>query len=291
MLASGQAPVPYVSLIVGWFVRERGLATGIVLAGSGLGIAVMPVVLSTVIGEIGWQSTYVLIGIIVLVVNLTVAIFVLEDPPRPAATDTTEQVGVAARLPGATLDKSVRSLDFWIIMISFGMTAMIAAGGSISLPSIMIERGYSMTFAASLMGAVGIAMIFARIFVGWMLDRFSPILLASVVFLGPAIGYACLAADLGLAGPVVAAVAFGLTLGTEGDALPYLLARRFGPAHFGIIYGFQFCTYAISTGFGLGFLDSIRSALGDDSAYATTIGLAIASALLLATIYQRKLDY
>jgi len=90
-IGSGGSNVPAMALLAAWFApRRRGLATGIAVAGSSLGLILTgPLVpyLLNITGEEGWRSSWMVLGGIVLVFSVC-AWFLLKDRP--------EQMGLRA---------------------------------------------------------------------------------------------------------------------------------------------------------------------------------------------------
>ena len=66
-LAFGLLHLPSVVIVGMWFDRKRGLATGIVVAGTGVGLFVLPPICQAMIDAWGWQcSMYGLAAIVPL---------------------------------------------------------------------------------------------------------------------------------------------------------------------------------------------------------------------------------
>ncbi|MFC1593137.1 MFS transporter, partial [Candidatus Omnitrophota bacterium] len=59
--------IPMVSTVARWFVRRRGLMTGIAVSGGGFGTLVMPLLASYVISNYGWRTSYTIMGVIAIV--------------------------------------------------------------------------------------------------------------------------------------------------------------------------------------------------------------------------------
>ena len=81
-VGSGAAPIPYVKVISRWFDRHRGLALGLTMFGIGAGAILMPALAQKLIAMFGWRSTYLVIGLLVLVVSVPVVAFFLKDSPE-----------------------------------------------------------------------------------------------------------------------------------------------------------------------------------------------------------------
>jgi MFS family permease len=66
VLAGGCSPATLTRLVVGGFVRRRGLALGITLLGPGLVAALAPPLLIPLIGTHGWRSGYIALCVVSL---------------------------------------------------------------------------------------------------------------------------------------------------------------------------------------------------------------------------------
>ena len=73
---------PVLSLIARWFIQRRGLMTGIVLSGLGIGQLVGPPVISRLISTYDWRLSYALLGIVLLVVVGVATQFLKRDPAK-----------------------------------------------------------------------------------------------------------------------------------------------------------------------------------------------------------------
>lgn len=277
ILGGAQTGVPYTHVIVGWFDARRGLALGCMLSFVGLGVATVPPILSILIAGWGWRTALAIAGMASVAVLLPVALFIIRDPPRRGS-------GPSAALRGATFDEAVATPAFWVMLIAFLLNSAVAAGGSVSLPLILADRGAAPEIAASAMSVVGAALVAARLGFGALLDRISPIPLTCVAFCAPVLGHLVLAATNGASPAFISAALFGLASGAEGDAIGYLLARRFGLRSFGKLYGLNY--FAFSLGAGVGPLSLIWLAGGGaDYTTAFVAGAAVgclAPALMLS---------
>jgi MFS family permease len=63
------AYVPCTATAVKWFRHRRGLAVGLTGSGASLGIADMPPLSEALIARFGWRQTYLLYGLVVLILQ------------------------------------------------------------------------------------------------------------------------------------------------------------------------------------------------------------------------------
>lgn len=250
ILGGAQTGVPYTHLVVGWFQARRGLALGVMLSFVGLAIASVPLILSLVISMWGWRAAYVVAGTASMCVLLPVALFIIHDPPARQQ---------AREVEGHSLHEALMTASFWLMLGAFMLNYFAAAAGSVSLPVILVDRGLSAADAAIVMSVVGVTFIAARLGFGALLDRFSPLPLTSLVFLAPAAGHLILAGSDTPLPAYASAVLFGLASGAEGDAMGYLLARRFGLRGFGKIFGINYFAFTLGAGGGPALLNWIAA--------------------------------
>lgn len=284
LLGAAQTGVPYTHVVVGWFSARRGLALGVMLSFVGLGIATVPPLLSIVISEWGWRFAFMAAGLVSMAVTLPVALFVIRDPPALQGPDR-------YKVDGYTVHEAVATASFWLMLGAFLFNYLAAAAGSISLPVVLVDRGATRADAALVMSLVGVAFIIMRLGFGALLDRLPPIPLTSLAFLSPVAGHLILANTDSQIPVYVAAVFFGLATGAEGDAIGYLLTRRFGMRCFGKLYGINYMALTVGAGLGPASLH-IMAAEGTRYVEAFTIfaGIAaIAPVLLILDRHTRSL--
>ncbi|WP_271899434.1 MFS transporter [Candidatus Phyllobacterium onerii] len=273
LLGSGQTGVPYTYVVVGWFHARRGLALGVMLSFVGLGIATVPSILAIIISEWGWRFAFMVAGLASMAVTLPVALFVIRDPPV---------VPVSTRAEGCTVRQAVATASFWLMLGAFFLNYFAAAAGSIALPVVLVDRGASPANAALVMSLVGLSFIVARLGFGALLDRLPPVPLTSLASLSPVAGHLILSSSEGQIPVYVSAVFFGLATGAEGDAIGYLLSRRFGMRSFGKLYGINYMALAVGAGLGSASLH-IMAAEGTRYVETFTIfaGIALIAPILL----------
>lgn len=108
---------PCVVLVSRWFDKGRGTALGIVLTGTSLGGAAIPLVAAPLIAQYGWR--YAMIGLTSIIwLVLVPAIAFLVKEPRKNATAVTSDSDAA---DGMTLGEAIRTPLFW----AFGACAAL----------------------------------------------------------------------------------------------------------------------------------------------------------------------
>lgn len=293
IFAAAMTPVAYGYLIIGWLPDRRGIAMGAALAASGLGIAIFPALIGMILPLTGWRGGYALLGLLAFLIVVPSNFWLVRDPPLTSvARSPARRASQDAKVTGLTLREAAGTIAFWTLALAFLLNGLTATAGAISLPLVAQDNGIDQRMAATTMVFVGLSMVASRIFVGALFDRFPPILIASIIFLTPAIAYLILTANLGMVGFVAAAVLLGIAVGTEGDAMAVILSRRFGMRSFGKIFGLNFASYAMCGGLGPWLMNFLRTETGSDRVAFVVLGsLALTAFLLMGTNRSRHLTY
>lgn len=256
IIGAGTSSVAYSRVVARWFDQIRGQAFGAALAGIGIGGAVLSAASQFLIAEYGWRVAYVGLGGLLLVVTLPLVVLLLRDSPadvglgldgKPLATDAHGKRDVAAPY-GYTAPESRRQPRFWALLVAFTVLSFAIGGVLLQLVPILIARGVTPAEAASIQGALGLALIVGRAFAGFLMDRlFAPYVAAAIIAF-PVAGVTLLA--LGATGgqALFAAVCVGLAAGAELDVLAYLITRYFGNRGYAENYGWLYAAWTAGSG-------------------------------------------
>jgi MFS family permease len=244
-----------------WFEKWRGLAISLALSGNCLGHFALVPLFTIFVLRYGWRASYFYIGIIMLVVNVTLALLVVKGDPddlgqRPLGyQDGGKTVGEEApislseNLRDLGLGEAIRTYSFWLFLI-----VMFVCGSTDFL---------IMTHLIPFVTDYGIAPITA----GNMLAWFGLMSLAGVLVAGPAsdlIGHKiplaltfllrCLLFLLilkyqNLTSFYIFTLTFGFTFLITGPLTPTLIGRLYGLSHIGIIAGVTHTVHHLGGGF------------------------------------------
>src|SRR5260370_18741070 len=112
----GVSYVPSIGAVQRWFVRQRGLASGIAVAGIGAGTLFMPKIAEWLIDAYGWRGAYLLLGSFAVLAGGVAALFIHSPPPQHGFLPDcgVAASGPPARHPGASraVGQAVRSPRF-----------------------------------------------------------------------------------------------------------------------------------------------------------------------------------
>lgn len=286
VVGAATTATPLVQAITGWFDRRRGIALGVVLAGTSLGIALLPPIGAALIAAWGWRMAYVGLSVLALAVMLPSAFLLLKNPPR-AQHKTND-----GRSEGLTVKQALRTGRFWVLFVSFATMTAAITGVAVNFPVILSIRGVAAQQAAFIMTVVGLSTFVGRIFMGVLLDRFFSPWATATTWLAPFVGYLLLMQSDTGAGAIVAAALFGLGLGCEVDALAYIISRAFGLRHMGAVFGVAFIAYGIGAALGPALFGVLLQRGGNiDQYFLVAAGAIGVAALLLASLRPKHLPF
>lgn len=245
--AAGQTPMPYSKAIASWFDRKRGLALGIAISGVGLGTAIMPKFVQSLIESHGWREAYLGLGILTFVLAFPAVLLFIRE--RPAGRD---QKGHVKRFHGEGLSaaEALRNGDFWKLSIAFFFVALGANGAIAHVVPLLTDRGVAPDVAISAMAVAGVALIGGRLLSGYLMDRIFAPYVAAVFFVMPLLGLLVLMGADTVTMGAIGTVLIGIGLGAEVDLIAFLLSRYLGNRHFGEIYGYLFLVFMLGSGLG-----------------------------------------
>lgn len=285
LLISFQVMVPYVYTVSGWFDERRGLALGLILASTGLGVAVIPPIAAQMIAVLGWRKTFVAMGALVVVIGIPVARWLMVDPPAVSKSNRQE-------VPGIPWRQALGTRTIWLLMGSIMLTGGAISAGTINLYVQLVDRGIPPVRASFIMSLLGISMICSRLVVGYLFDLVRAQRMAAVVCAIAGAAFATMAMTTGPLGVVIAALLLGIGFGAEGDALSYLTSRAFGMRDFGTIFGIVFLAFTIGGGLGPITFARLHGSTGD---YQMGLWLATAACgigtLLMLFIRDKDLPF
>lgn len=265
LITAGSSPIALSRLVVAAFHRARGLALGIVLAGSGVGAILTPALLTPYVAAHGWRSGYYALAGVIVVLAPIVALLLsrCNDDARTAVSD---------EVPIATLAKAPA---FRLLVATFFLAAMAVLGTVVQFVPMLSDWGLSLSAAGGLAALIGVAAIAGRLVTGLLIDRFPAYAITALLFLAAAAGLLTLGLG-GLRFAVPGALITGFAIGAEVDLIAFLVARHFSPSAYGKAYGAIYMSFLVGGAIGPAVSGFLNDATGS---YSTSL---IAAAGLLA---------
>jgi len=244
----GCAGVPAIGAVQRWFVRRRGFASGLAVAGIGVGTLVMPPLASLLIGSLGWRGAYLALGILALVLGSGMALLIENDPRgRGLNPDGDERAASSEQAGGATVGEAIRSERF----ISLYAACLICSFGAfvpfVHLVPFARDHGIAASTAASLLGVIGVGSTAGRFFLGTIADRMGRERALLMMFVGMAASLAVWALSANVWSLAVFAFVYGVFYGGWVAVLPAVVTDYFGSRYVSGIIGVLYTSVAFGT--------------------------------------------
>jgi MFS transporter, OFA family, oxalate/formate antiporter len=245
---------PVLSSVSHWFVRRRGLMTGIVVAGIGLGTVSFPLLVNWILSISNWRVSYIVLGVIALVIIITASFFIKRDPSdmKMSAYGAGKAVGnnPAIKEERWTLKRAARTRRFWIMCVVYLFQGYFVTGIITHIVPHAISTGIDASAAASILSFLGIGGIGGRVVMSGTSDRMGvksslitniAIMLLALIYLQMAHGIWMLCLFAGI---------FGFGYGGMVGLQALLAVEMFGLASVGTITGTM--TFSVSAGGTIG---------------------------------------
>ncbi|ACZ31306.1 major facilitator superfamily MFS_1 [Xylanimonas cellulosilytica DSM 15894] len=298
-LGTGSMALAFSSTITQrWFVRRRGLVSGVLTAGSASGQLVFLPLLSWLIGQHGWRSASVTVGI-VAALAVPLVLLAMRDHPAdagvpPYGSDVVEprpapRTG-AGRRTVAALTGASRTSTFWLLAGAFAICGA-STNGLVKTHFVPAahDHGMSMTAGATLLAVVGVFDIAGTIFSGWLTDRVSPRLLLGVYYTLRGVALMTLPSLLGpqVEPPMVFFIVFyGLDWVATVPPTMALCREHYGQDA-SIVFGWVLAAHQVGAGLVAWLGGVVRDATGTYDGVWYGAGLLCAGAALMSLLVRR----
>ena len=232
-----------VSSIARWFIKKRGLAISITIAGFNFGAVIGPLIIQWLISNYGWQKAFLIVGLVPILVNLPLALFLKRDPHQMGIkaygedepAEVKRSLDTASReLPFASI---LRSRLFWIfglLQFAFGFCMQIVV---VHIAPHATDIGIPALIAASILSISAAGRVIGNLTTGFLSERMGSrwVLAGCLIVMTMSLTWLIFARDT--AGFFIFAMVFGATSGGVNPLLMLVPAELFGLRNLGIISG------------------------------------------------------
>ncbi len=285
--------IPVLTLVSQWFEKRRGLATGIAVAGLGLGGMIMLPLSAYLISVLGWQWTYRILGIAICSVLVPLITLVIRNSPRdigmlpdgdkPTAVESHRRTPLCERdmqIQRWTLSSALRTSTFWLLVVTFTMVFTGTSSLIAHAVPFFVGQGFSNQVASTIVGTTVGVSILGRIGTGYLSDRVPVRYVSALFFMLQAGGLLLLIAPGTQTSIPAFIVVFGLAMGGLFVLEPLVIREYFGLDSFPSIYGGLWAFETLGWGAG----PYITGYIFDKTGSYNTAFVAFIFATLLATV-------
>lgn len=193
-------PVAVTVLLSRWFVKRRGTAIGIAIAGISMGGVFFPPLIQFLLDGYEWRFALRLFTGILLLLTVPAAALVVNAPadkglnPDGAATDPEESKKQVEDAKGPKVSVATILTDpaFWLIGLLFAIVLAGMKGAVTNLVPLAVDEGIDATDAAFLISIFSASGFVSKLGFAAIADKLSLRVLTLLAFAGFAAGMACL---------------------------------------------------------------------------------------------------
>ena len=227
-----------VYLVSSWFTRQRGLAIGLVLAGTSLGNSAFPKLNGWLLQSSDWQQVFSWVGWIPLLC-IPLLYFLLKDSPSTQGGDA-PQDSELPQLSGYSLGEALKSRNFWCVAIIAMCTfyGILAMSGHTFL--FFRAEGYTEAQAATAVSILFLGGLVGKIISGYLAERFGRKRVLLIGLLMMLLGSGAMVASISAGSALLVwtgLVLFGFGWGGIYTLIQVLAADLFGMLALGKILG------------------------------------------------------
>jgi cyanate permease len=245
--------------LTNWFVRKRGMATGIKFVLIGVGaIAAVPAA-TWLVNLAGWRTTCLIWSLLMLACLPLVLLVVKSKRPEyygllpdgarkidngdnseAAVIEQGRKYASEVQEVDFTLKQAVKTRSYWVIAIAFALFSFVSGGFIIHSIPLLTDIGLTQTAASGMLSLMIFFTLPSRFFAGVIADRLSKRhlrLILAVIFGMMLIGLAGFLINPTSSRVLFLLVPYGLSSGAVTPVIILLIGRYYGRKSFGSIFG------------------------------------------------------
>jgi MFS family permease len=287
-------------LINNWFIKRKGLAMGIAMASSGVGAAILSPLITVLIANIGWQLSYVCVGIFVMCVILPWNFLVFRLKPEDkglkpfgweAGDDELLEKEKKSLKPGIPSRFAVKTVSY-ICACGFVGCIAIFSGYNSHLNAFGQTLGYTALVSSTLLTAVSIGSIVEKFVMGLLYDYIGIYKIIWINCFLLALGLFILATQKELWILYIGAGLFGIQNSLVAVQTPLLIRELFGDRDYSRLYAYTRVGVGALGLLGPLLITTIFNATGSYSpAWLASIAIVAIACVLAITARLNKSKY
>ena len=282
--------IPIMATISRWFIKRRGLMTGLVQAGAGFGGFFLAPFAGWLILTYGWRYACTVLGLITAAFMILSGLFLIKEPkdigqlPDGALTDHTNRINIPPDSPRKGIPSFrdfIGTLPFWVITsiyASFGYSRSVFTAHT---AAHVQDLGFSLSDGANVMAIVSIASMIGRIGMGRVADKIGNRRTLIMSYAATAVIIAWVLVAGNLWGLYLFAWVYGFCWGALAVLRFAVTAEVFGLASVGFVMGILGFSESMAATFSSYFSGFVFDLAGNyDVAFILCIAVSILGAVL-----------
>lgn len=257
LLGQGSMALISSSLIPQWFVKKRGRAISIAAIGGLVSSAAFPLLNVWLIESFGWRTSWLILGIIIIVCFTPLALFLIQNSPeemgllpdngnafkKEPEKKTAEEVSWSVK-------EASKTRAFWLLLVCAAIPGIVNTGLTFHLVSIFAEKSLSLETAAGILSLTALIGLPVTFITGILLEKVKVQYMLTLVFEGELLSLFLLQKADFLAAAIIFGLVWGVSMGIERIVMAVVWPNYFGRKHIGSISGISMAM--VVTGSALG---------------------------------------
>jgi len=177
-IGMGFAWVPAASTVSHWFIKKRGRALGLTLAGAGVGALIMIPFAQFLILRFGWRISYLILASLPVAIALPASRLMRLNPSEKGLypdgvgeiTESKQHNNPVSRAVDFTLKQAIRARQFWLLFIMHASSEM-SFGMLVHLKAYAVSLGIAEMTIATAIGAGSAAYSLGAVVIGRASDK------------------------------------------------------------------------------------------------------------------------
>lgn len=276
---------------VKFFPDRRGLASGLIAAGFGLGAVLFAPVSTMLIDAFGVLAAFKGLGAVYLTLIPVLSLFIKAAPAGYAPAGWAP--AACPSNPVTVVDKNWKQMladprfyVLWCVYLIGTVSGLMIIAHASPFGQEIIK--ITPQVAAMAVGVLALANTGGRIFWGWVSDRIGRFNTILVMFLLSGIVMLVLPGVSGLMGFVAALIVVGLCFGGFMGIFPSITADLFGPKNLGMNYGLMFTAFGAAAIIGPRLAAMAKESSGGDYTQAFLVAAALSAVGIVLGLVLRK---
>jgi MFS family permease len=210
LITTGDSFMGYIVVnvaIAHWFSRQRGRALALTSMGIGFAKVVMPVLAASLIVWLGWRQTWLVFGVVTLVLVVVPALLIvrrspedmglhpdgaLSAAPKDEAIHSAQTLSITQQATRDNIEwtrnQALHTQTFWLLVITFGISSIGVTGLNLHVFPYVNDLGHPPVVAATVMSVIASMQLASPIAWGILAERIDTRFAAMLRFVVQGIG-------------------------------------------------------------------------------------------------------